>query len=381
VYDGTVTDDSWQLPEAMRPPSTVTAELFMEWRAARSGTGNPERMTNPVWVWLARQPEINAYQAYKHFGGDTMGRGAGWTNQRFGQTLTVLPDGRTLAIGGEHEDSYDPDFWIYNDVIVTAPNGDVEIYGYVPTAFPPTDFHTATLVGDHIYLVGNLGYASSRKERTQLLRMHTGTLAVERVEAAGEDPGWISKHEATLNDDGSCITVTRGMCEIRRGEERFLRETSNDYRLDLTTLTWTRLTDRRWQQFELERADGRYGNLWDISQLADYVERPDDEFFMQQAARYRERLGREADLDAWRSRFQPPVPHEPLSSNDDDDWRVHRIRIDGTIVRYVDNHRGARVVIEGAVSASVVSAIIDDLRTKLSRADASPYVAVSLDDP
>ncbi len=41
-----------------------------------------------------------------------MGRSAGWTNQRFGQTTTVLPDGRTLAIAGEHEDSYDPDFWI-----------------------------------------------------------------------------------------------------------------------------------------------------------------------------------------------------------------------------------------------------------------------------
>ena len=59
-----------------------------------------------------RQPETTAYQATKHFGGREMGRSAGWTNQRFGQTTTVLPDGRTLAIAGEHEDSYDPDFWI-----------------------------------------------------------------------------------------------------------------------------------------------------------------------------------------------------------------------------------------------------------------------------
>ncbi len=368
-----------QLPEAMRPPSTVTPELFTEWRAARTGTGNPERMTNPVWVWLARQPEISAYLASKHFGGDGTGRSAGWTNQRFGQTVTVLPDGRTLAIAGEHEDSYDPDFWIYNDVIVTAPNGDVEIYGYPRNAFPPTDFHSATLVDDHIYIVGNLGYATTRKRRTQVLRMHTGTFAVEQLETTGEDPGWLSDHEATRSGDGSCITVSRGQCEKKRDERHFLRETIDDYVLDLKTLGWTRLTDRRWQQFELARSDERVGNLWDISQLADYVERPDDEFSVQQAAHYRERLGREPDLGGWRSRFQPPVPHEQVPRNDDN-WRVHRIRVDGTIVRYVDNHRGARVVIEGAVPATVVIAIVDDLRTKLSRADASPYVAVSLDD-
>ena len=374
-----MSEERWQLPEAMRPPSTVTPESFTEWRAARTGAGNPERMTNPVWVWLARHPEISAYQAYKHFGGDGTGRSAGWTNHRFGQTRTVLPDGRTLAIAGEHEDGYDPDFWIYNDVIVTAPNGDVEIYGYLRDAFPPTDFHSATLVGDHLYLVGNLGYANSRRRRAQVLRMHTGTLAVEPVETTGEDPGWIFEHQATRSDDGSSITVSRGQCDIQRGERHFLREAIDDYVLDLTTLIWTRLTDRRWQQFELARGDGRIGNLWDISQLADYVERPDDEFCAQQAAKYRERLGREPDLDAWRSRFQPPVPHEELP-RDDDEWRVHRIRVDGTIVRYVDDHRGARVVIEGAVPASVVSALLDDLRTKLSRADTGPYVVVSLDD-
>lgn len=34
--------------------------------------------------------------------------------QRFGSTVTVLPDGRLVHIGGEHEDEYDPDFCIYN---------------------------------------------------------------------------------------------------------------------------------------------------------------------------------------------------------------------------------------------------------------------------
>lgn len=79
-----MTDDSG-------PPASVTPELFAQWRAARYGAGNPERVTNPVWVWLARHPEITAYQADKHFGGGgPMRAGAGWTNQRFGQTSTVF---------------------------------------------------------------------------------------------------------------------------------------------------------------------------------------------------------------------------------------------------------------------------------------------------
>jgi hypothetical protein len=34
--------------------------------------------------------------------------------QRFGQSLTLLPDCRAVQIGGEHEDWYDADFCIYN---------------------------------------------------------------------------------------------------------------------------------------------------------------------------------------------------------------------------------------------------------------------------
>jgi hypothetical protein len=37
-----------------------------------------------------------------------------WCFDRFGGTVTVLPDGRQVYIGGEHEDYYDPDFCIYN---------------------------------------------------------------------------------------------------------------------------------------------------------------------------------------------------------------------------------------------------------------------------
>ena len=77
--------------------------------------------------------------------------------KRFGQSLTLLPDGLAVQIGGEHEDYYDPDFCIYNDVFVHERDGSITIYGYPESAFPPTDFRTATLVGDSIYVIGSLG--------------------------------------------------------------------------------------------------------------------------------------------------------------------------------------------------------------------------------
>jgi hypothetical protein len=38
-------------------PGTLTRELFLQWRNARRGATNPERMTNPVWKWLVKSYE------------------------------------------------------------------------------------------------------------------------------------------------------------------------------------------------------------------------------------------------------------------------------------------------------------------------------------
>ena len=119
-------------------------------------------MQVPFWVAMVRSG-LTGYQAANRFGADTFDRARPiWCANRIGQSLTLLQDGRVVQVAGEHEDGYDPDFCIYNDVIVHHPDGRLEIIGYPESLFPPTDFHTATLVGDRIIVIGSLGYQGSR---------------------------------------------------------------------------------------------------------------------------------------------------------------------------------------------------------------------------
>lgn len=365
----------WQLDEDHLPPPAVTRELFLQWRAARVGDSNPERMTNPVWTWLARNPAVSAYQANRHFAGGKI-QSPGWTNHRFGQSQTLLPDGRSLAIAGEHEDWYDPDFYIYNDVIVTAPDGSVEIYGYPRDVFPPTDFHTATLVGDQIYVIGNLGYPETRGVTTQVVRVAVPILSVDQVATSGESPGWLSSHGAVLGADGRSIIVTGGQCDIELAAGRVLLDSADDYRLCLETLTWSRITDRRWTQYEVVRSNGR-GYLWEINQLVWYVDR-DDDWSREQAADCRASIPHEPDLGAWRARYSPPIAHTRVAPGPDE-WSISRLLVDGTTVRYVEAGDRIHVVVEGPLRSTTIDALLEDLRGKLSLADGAPYVVRSLE--
>ncbi len=161
------------------------------------GDHNPEPMDQPFWQAMIRSG-INAYAGAQLAGG-TREDCPVWCAQRFGQSLTLLPDGRAIQIGGEHEDYYNSDFCIYNDVFVHHADGRIDIFCYPEDVFSPTDFHTATLIGGAIYIIGGLGYQGSRRfDETPVYRLDTGTLQIERIETTGEPPGWISRHRAVL---------------------------------------------------------------------------------------------------------------------------------------------------------------------------------------
>ena len=212
-----------------------------EYRAGRHrvfGNANPQPLNLRFWKAMVASGS-SAYHARSHFkeGEDDQ---PGWSFERFGKSFTELPDGRVIEIGGEHEDSYDSDFCIYNDVIVHRGDGTFDIYAYPKEVFPPTDFHTATLVGDSIYIVGSLGYGGKRKHGvTQVYRLDTKSLSIKPVETHGESPGWISDHKAKLV--GNALEVTGGkVCRSVDGEETY-EDNRDRYLLRLDSMTWSKV--------------------------------------------------------------------------------------------------------------------------------------------
>jgi len=87
-------------------------------------------MNNPLWEWLI-ETGLDAYSANEAFSGpSSIDAGPMWCFQRYGQSTTQMPGGRSALIGGEHEDHYDADFYIYNDIVIAAENERPQILGY-----------------------------------------------------------------------------------------------------------------------------------------------------------------------------------------------------------------------------------------------------------
>lgn len=95
----------------------TSAQYVASQDAKTRGTANPSLMNNnPFWMFQVGPGGLPAWTARTNFGNieeDDLATPV-WCFTRWGATRTKLPDGRVVCIGGEHEDSYDPDFCIYN---------------------------------------------------------------------------------------------------------------------------------------------------------------------------------------------------------------------------------------------------------------------------
>ena len=222
--------------------AAITPAEFLSACTRRFGETNPQQMNLPFWEAMIRCG-ASAWEPRRLFdgkGGHAIE--AVWSADRFGQSLTLLPDGRAVQIGGEHEDSYDRDFCIHNDVFVHAPDGGITIYGYPEAAFPPTDFHTATLMLNSVYVIGSLGYHGSRRfGETQVYRLDLQTMRMHRVDAGGDAPGWIYKHRA-IAVGSHHIRVWGGELATKIGKKESHVANHNVFVLDLERRSWHRET-------------------------------------------------------------------------------------------------------------------------------------------
>jgi hypothetical protein len=230
------------LDESSNLPDTVSDTAFEQGRTRRFGISNPERIHEDFWEAMIRSG-ISAYEARSAFGYTGELDAPTWCAKRYGQTTTELPDGRVAQIGGEHEDFYDADFCIYNDVFVHGVDWEIQIFGYPEAVFPPTDFHTATLVGEHIYVIGSAGYQDAdRSAETPVCRLNTESMQIERLTTTGPSPGWIYKHRFDLIDT-TTIRVSGGFRTNDANDANDAHDEGRvantaEYFLDLATLCW-----------------------------------------------------------------------------------------------------------------------------------------------
>ena len=144
--------------------------------------------------------------------------GVTWCIWRFGSTCTKLPDGRWIFIAGEYEDYYDPDFYIYNDVIVienpetAVPK--VTVYGYPKSVFAPTDFHEAILIDSYIWILGTLGYTRGHVKDFPIYLLNTNDFTIEAITYGG-DPPLNNIQFNTLKKKNRCQLKSEGLIEIQ----------------------------------------------------------------------------------------------------------------------------------------------------------------------
>ena len=369
-------------PESREVPldPAVTRKLFRAWRSPRFGRSNPERLNNPAWEWIIRS-QLSAYGVNQRLNGPSPFKaGPCWCFQRFGQSATPLPDGRVVLVGGEHEDSYDPDFFIYNDVVVRHPDGHLDIFGYPKRKFPPTDFHSATLVHGKILIIGGLGYPDQRRpDVTPVFSLDLQSFAISPVSTSGTPPGWLHNHSTTLSADGASILVRGGKLD-RGPKDGSLVENLDDWRLHLSGWRWERLTERRWQRWEVRRQDRQLNHLWRVRQAQWLEQLGAAKEFEAQFAKLtegleipslEEDLGVRPDLKVLARLYWPEVAHEEMPKAEGE-LGVYRIRIGEVIVRYVEDMHCIQMTVEGDLPQATIDALVSDLRAKMAALENAP---------
>jgi hypothetical protein len=366
-------DDEADRRRKAEPPPNIGEAEFLAWRSPRLVVSNPTRLENPLWNWMVRT-RWDAFNANKLFAGPSaFVVGPMWTFQRFGKSETNLEDGRVVHIGGEHEDHYDPDFYIYNDVTLVDPAGGISIYGYPREDFPPTDFHSATLVGDSIYIIGRLGYPESRlPDVTPVYRLSLDSMRIEAIQTIGKPPGWIYRHTASLLDDGHTIIVGAG--ERWLGKDWATRENVESWAFDTQRAEWHRVTEHNWQHWVMRRVDRKPNRLWDIRQALWH--RDHAHLGLESRWSYSD----EPDFAALDALYR--VTDSSDAPIEGSDVGVFSVLVDGLTVRFKEDRFWVEAIVEGQLSEGRLEALKLSTLALLERLDAAQYeIEEAHDDP
>jgi hypothetical protein len=180
-----------------------------------------------------------------------------WTNDRELETCTTSSDGTIVQIGGEHEDFYDPDLMVYNQVIVFHRDvaGKLDIYGYPEAVFPKIDVHTATLVAglNAIVVIADMSAPQVNRDiaangGAPVYLLHLGRWKMEKRVTSGEGSGVIWKHVAELRDGVVRVSAAQSKYASDQTKRRVFKNEESEvvgvmddevWEMDVGTGRWT----------------------------------------------------------------------------------------------------------------------------------------------
>lgn len=357
-------------------PAANLIEEFETWCSPRLGRENPEDLTNDVWSWLIEQ-NLSGYEAHQVLGTKMKNKKSPcWSFNRFGQAEVELANGSKVFIAGEHEDHYDEDFFIYNDVVVQTPDNKLTIYCYPEDVFPPTDFHSATVMGDEVYIVGCLGHPESRKlGEVPIYVLDTNTYSIKCLESHGTKPDWLHDHRAELSKDGDALLIEGG--KVLHKSENYIIDNIDSWRFCLKSGEWHQLTNKNWRRWILVRETEELNELFEIGQLAWAEDYGGKDNFAESISDKMAKRGHKPDLELFKKRYFPPVKHTALPA-DEDDFRIHRFMIDDVSLKYVENSHAVYATVEGKLPEKTVSKIMNAGCQNLSSLEGVPYKIIEL---
>lgn len=356
---------------------------FEQFKFPQNCVQNPTNLTNPYWQWVI-QHRLNPNQILnvvpnadenlrnkRHFGETTPTCECPplWSFQRMGQTQTMLPDGREIFIGGEFDDFYDPNFCIFNDVVVKYPNGDIQIFAYPENIFPPTDFHSAILIDGYIYIIGNMGYFNQRNyNSTPVYRLNIHSYKMEKIETRNHI-GWLNQFKTSIKDGQ--IIITEG--KVFDDDCSPMRENIDDWAFNPSTRTFQNLTNRHWQGFWLRRKDfdhlltPRYWSAMLYEYLLD-----DDDIVNDELSRLKDFFGDKYQYDLYKSLFTPPMAHSEMILSQEHFDEVEIYVLDDIKIRYVFHFDYLQVYIQGQLDDNHLTLLQENLCHKMSKLENCP---------
>lgn len=215
----------------------ITAEEFAHGRKIAFGSTNPEEIMTP-YLRFAIRSRYQGYSLCSHCGSDEWGYLAPiWSAYRFGQSLTQLPDGRWVEIGGLHNDAHDTA--IFNDVILTT-KGEPRLFRYPEADFPPIYCHAAVFIEDSIFIIGGKPWTPPPADHeTEVYRLNLKSMAINKVNVSGPSPGYIFDHSAWLVQ-GNKIQIFGGERRFISSEEQIPPEgrSNFEWQIDLERMAW-----------------------------------------------------------------------------------------------------------------------------------------------